>query len=191
MKKLLIMYCSALIACNNNTVEHTPPATVQHKDSTDWPAHFGFGREATPQQIAQQDIDVRPDGQELPAGTGNAAAGKSIYKVKCAACHGDGTIAADKLPAPALFGNDQKAKTIGNYWPYATTIFDYVRRAMPFNAPGSLTDTEVYHLTAYLLYANNIIGEKESINAQTLPAVKMPAHDRFVNDDRHGGAEVK
>ena len=85
----------------------------------------------------------------------------------------------------------KKEKTIGNYWPYATTVFDYVRRAMPFNAPGSLTNEEVYHLTAYLLNANEIIDEKYVINAQTLPKVIMPAQKLYVPDDRKGGAEIK
>lgn len=85
----------------------------------------------------------------------------------------------------------KKEKTIGNYWPYATTVFDYIRRAMPFSQPGSLTNEEVYHLTAYLLNANEIIDEKTVINAQTLPKIVMPARDLFVPDDRKGGPEIK
>ncbi len=82
-------------------------------------------------------------------------------------------------------------KTIGTYWPYATTVFDYIRRAMPFNEPGSLTDEEVYHLTAYLLHANGIIDEKATITAQTLPKVVMPAQKLFIPDDRRGGPEIR
>lgn len=198
MRKILLLYSCLLVACRENTViERTVYVTVppvKSVDSVCWPAHFGFGKVAGRELIARLDIDVRPDGKGLPAGEGHVADGKSIYQVKCAACHGtEGTIGNEQLPAPALFGDNKKAsvKTIGNYWPYATTIFDYVRRAMPFNAPGSLTNKEVYNLTAYLLYANRIIGEHDIIDAKTLPAVKMPAHDRFVDDDRHGGAEVK
>lgn len=113
------------------------------KDTTHWPATFGFGRTATKEEIAKWDISIRPDGKNLPAGEGDATKGAAIYKVKCAACHGiDGKeIPGTKLPAPALVSDTvakSKPKTIGNYWPYATTIFDYIRRAMPYNRPARL-----------------------------------------------------
>ncbi|GAB4017648.1 c-type cytochrome [Spirosoma koreense] len=156
-------------------------------------ARFGFGRPATPAEIARLDIDVRPDGKGLPPGQGRFATGKVIFAHKCAACHGAGGIGG---PNGSLVStNDpsrkQPEKTIGNYWPYATTIFDYIRRAMPFSEPGSLTNDEVYNLTAYLLTANGIIDEKTVINAQTLPKVAMPARTLFVPDDRKGGPEIK
>lgn len=157
---------------------------------------FGFGRPATPQDIARLDIDVRPDGKGLPPGEGNVLKGKAVYAIKCAACHApDGReIPGVKLLGPALVSDTSaksKPKTIGNYWPYATTLFDYIRRTMPYNLPGSLTDTEVYSLTAYLLNANKIISTDAVMNAATLPKVIMPAKKLFIKDDRHGGPEVR
>ncbi|WP_245917038.1 cytochrome c [Mucilaginibacter yixingensis] len=165
-------------------------------DTTKWPPHFGFGHAATEQEIKLWDIDIRPDGLGLPSGSGTVAQGKAVYVVKCAACHGmEGReLPGVKLPAPALVSDTlagSRPKTIGNYWPYATTVFDYIRRTMPYNLPGSLNDNEVYSLTAYLLSANQIISPNTIINAQTLPAVVMPAKKLYVRDDRKGGKEVK
>lgn len=159
-----------------------------------WPDSFGFGKRATPAQIARWDIAIPPDGAGLPLGQGTAAAGKIIYVEKCAACHGTGDDSAGTpTPAPQLISRkgDTKTKTIGNYWPYATTIFDYIRRAMPYNAPGSLTADETYQLTAFLLYANGITPAEKIIDARSLPAVRMPAKELFVPDDRKGGPEIK
>jgi len=158
-----------------------------------FPVSFGFGRAATPAEIAKLDIDIRPDGLGLPPGAGTAAEGKAIFDLKCAACHGvggvggpNGSLAISSDPQAA-----RREKVIGNYWPYATTIFDYIRRAMPFNQPGSLTDEEVYKLTAYLLYLNKIVDEKTLIDARSLPQVVMPAQKHYVTDDRQGGPEIK
>jgi cytochrome c len=154
---------------------------------------FGFGRKATQAEMERLDIDVRPDGKGLPAGSGIVSKGKIIFENKCVACHGaggiggvSGSLVTNKNPT-----DKKKEKTIGNYWPYSTTVFDYIRRAMPFNEPNSLTNEEVYHLTAYLLNANEIIDGKTVINAQTLPKIVMPAHKMFVPDDRKGGVEIK
>jgi mono/diheme cytochrome c family protein len=166
------------------------------KDSAQWPATFGFGRTATADEIAKWNISVSPDGKGLPPGTGDAIKGAAIYNLKCAACHGAGgkETPGVKLPAPALVSDtiaNSKPKTIGNYWPYATTLFDYVRRAMPYNLPGSLSDNEVYSVTAYLLSANKIIQADVVLNAQSLPKVIMPAKKLFIVYDRKGGPEVK
>ena len=178
---------------SNHSVESSNLVYKSKKDSSGTPQHFGWGRTPTKAEIERLDIDVRPDGKGLPAGAGLASKGKVIFETKCVACHGvggiggiNGSLVTNKNPA-----DKKKEKTIGNYWPYATTVFDYVRRAMPFNAPGSLTNEEVYHLTAYLLNANEIIDEKYVINAQTLPKVIMPAQKLYVPDDRKGGAEIK
>jgi S-disulfanyl-L-cysteine oxidoreductase SoxD len=155
------------------------------------PARFGIGRPATKAEIAAWDISIRPDGKGLPPGSGTAQDGKEIYAAKCAACHGRTGTEGPYARLVGTMGDTTRAKTIGNYWPYATTIFDYTRRAMPYNAPGSLTATEVYSLTAWLLAANKIIGPDEVVDAERLPKVVMPAKKFFVRDDRRGGPEVK
>ena len=171
------------------------------------PKRYGIGSPATPDQIAALDIDVRPDGTGLPPGGGSARDGAPIYAPKCASCHGangeggaaDALVgAAPKETAPFgpeyerwRSGRPDVPFTIGNYWPYATTIFDYVRRAMPANAPGSLTANETYAHTAWLLARNDIISDGDTMNAETLPRVRMPARARFVPDNRKGGSEVR
>jgi S-disulfanyl-L-cysteine oxidoreductase SoxD len=160
--------------------------------SAQTPARLGIGRPATPAEIAALDIDVGPDGAGLPPGRGTAADGAPIYAARCAGCHGKtgkegpndtlvGRLPGDEFP----FARDPRApKTIGSYWPYATTVFDYIRRAMPPDKPGSLTDQEVYHLTAYLLALNDLIPADGAIDAASLPKVKMPARDHFKPDTR-------
>ena len=156
------------------------------------PATFGIGRPATPAEIAALDIDVGPDGIGLPPGRGTAAEGAPIYAARCASCHGKtgkegpNDLLVGRLPGDAFpFAKDPRApKTIGSYWPYATTVFDYIRRAMPPDKPGSLRDEEVYGLVAYLLSLNELIAPDAVVDAASLPKVKMPAHDRFVPDTR-------
>jgi len=153
------------------------------------PDRFSIGRAASAADIARWDIDIGPDGAGLPAGGATARQGEPVYTEKCAGCHGvDGRKGLDKLAGPLT---DTRRKTVGNYWPYATTLFDYIRRAMPLAAPGSLTDTEVYGLTAYVLYLNTLVPVDQPMNAESLPEVAMPARDRFVSDDRRGGPEVR
>ena len=150
---------------------------------------LSIGRAANAADIARWDIDVGPDGAGLPSGGGTALQGETIYAEKCASCHGpDGRLGRDKLAGPP---DETRKKTVGNYWPYATTLFDYIRRAMPTTQPGSLADAEVYALTAYILHLNSIITADQEINAESLPKIIMPAHDRFIPDDRHGGTEVR
>ncbi|GAB3250171.1 cytochrome c [Larkinella harenae] len=161
-------------------------------DTLGWPASFGLGRPATRQEITALDIDVRPDGIGLPIGSGTVSAGKALYAAQCVACHGatgtENATLGGRLVATSL---KDRQKAIGNYWPYSTTLFDYIRRAMPLNAPGSLSNQEVYSLTAYLLYLNKIVDSTAVMNAQTLPKIVMPAHSFFVPDDRKGGREIK
>ena len=172
-------------ACNN--------AKESSKASDDWPDSFGLGRSATAEEILLKDIDIGPDGTGLlHEGKGKASSGAIIYQQKCAACHGKdgkdgpfGALVSD--PNDTISSN----KTIGNYWPYATTIYDYIHRAMPFDKPGSLTSDEVYHLTAFILYSNKIIDSTDVIDWQTLPGIEMPAKNMFIPDDRKGGPEVK
>jgi mono/diheme cytochrome c family protein len=134
--------------------------------------------------IAAWDISILPDGTGLPKGGGTPAQGAVIYAEKCAACHGDngkgGGPAAALVSDNVIAGISASQKTIKNFWPYATTIFDFVRRAMPFQTPRSLTDDEVYALTAYILAENKLIGANDMMNAQTLPQVNMPNRDNFI-----------
>ena len=183
----------ALLACAVGLI-----VVAQAQQQTQPPPRFGFGRPATPAEIAAWDIDVGPDGKGLPAGRGTAAEGAVTYAAKCAACHGK---TGKEGPNDVLVGREPRGvfpsgkeievrRTIGNYWPYATTVFDYVRRAMPTPTPGSLTDDEVYGLVAFLLAANEIIPADAVMDATTLPKVAMPAHDKFVIDPR-GGPKAK
>jgi cytochrome c len=162
------------------------------------PATFGIGRAATPAEIAARDIDIGPDGAGLPQGKGSAADGARVYAARCAACHGQSGREGpnDVLVAPAptsgfsFAQNPKLPRAIGNYWPYATTLFDYIRRAMPPDAPGSLSDDDVYALVAHLLAWNQIVAADAVLDAGSLPKVRMPARDYFVPEAR-GTAKPK
>lgn len=146
-----------------------------------------LGTTAPASMVSAMDISIPPSGAGLPAGSGNAAQGQKVYDAKCQACHGPKGVGK---PADALVGgkgslaSGKPMRTVGSYWPYATTLFDYTRRAMPTTAPMSLSNEEVYAVTAYVLYLNGIISEKDEMNAQTLPAVKMPNRDGFIDYSR-------
>jgi cytochrome c len=153
---------------------------VVHASAADGP---NLGREVTAAEIAGWDISIPPDGSGLPPGDGTAAAGATVYAAKCQSCHGEQ--GAGKPNDPLVGGQGTLAsprpvRTIGSYWPYATTVFDYVRRSMPYQQPQSLTNDEVYAVTAYLLHLNGIIAENEAMNARTLPQVKMPNRNNFI-----------
>jgi len=160
---------------------------------------LGIGRAATAAEIKKIDIDVRPDGQGLPDGKGTVAEGAKIYGAKCQSCHGANGMggSAERLVDREsgtnwdFATNAKLVKTVGNYWPYATTLYDYTNRAMPFTQPGTLTADETYSLVAYILALNKIVPEDAEMNRTTLPAVKMPSRDRFVIDNRKGGKVVK
>lgn len=169
---------------------------VQAGSAHGTPERYGIGTPATAAELVAVDIDVSPSGEGLPAGQGTPSEGALTFAQKCAVCHGPS--GEGQGPYPRLIGpeprdsfpfgrNPKLVKTIGNYWPYATTVYDYVHRAMPFTAPGSLSPNEVYGLTAFLLARNGIIGIHDTIDAQRLPRVRMPARNRFVRDDRTGG----
>lgn len=155
------------------------------------PPTFGIGRPATAAEIAARDIDIGPDGAGLPPGRGTATEGAALYAARCASCHGKtGTegpndVLVARWSGSFPFAHDPAVpKAIGNYWPYATTLFDYIRRAMPPNAPGSLADDEVYALVAHLLAWNGLVPPDAVMDAASLPNVQMPARDRFVPDTR-------
>ncbi len=143
----------------------------------------GLGVEATQEQVAAWSLTILPDGTGLPQGSGTAELGAKIYAEKCVACHGKtGTEGPnDKLVGGhGTISGDRPVRTVGSYWPYATTVFDYIRRAMPLMQPQSLSNDETYALTAHLLELNGIIDSSEVMDAQTLPKVKMPNVDNFV-----------
>jgi cytochrome c len=142
-----------------------------------------LGRAATPAEVAGWDISIAPDGRGLPSGRGTSAEGALVYAQKCQACHGEKGVNGpnDRLVGgQGTLGSKTPVRTVGSYWPYATTVFDYVRRAMPYAQPQSLTDDETYAVTAYLLSLNGIIGDHDEMNAQTLPKVKMPNQASFI-----------
>ena len=142
-----------------------------------------LGEPISPADIAAWDIAILPDGTGLPPGSGTAAEGAPIYATKCALCHGvnqEGGISLALVGGAPLTNGIDTVKTIKNFWPVATTLFDYTRRAMPWLTPRTLTDDEVYALTAYLLAINNIIDEDDEMNAETLPEVQMPNRDGFI-----------
>ena len=142
---------------------------------------FGFGSVPSEADITARDIAVGPDGTGLPPGRGTVSAGEQVYLAKCAACHGP---TGTEGPRDKLVGERLPVKTIGSFWPYATTVFDYIRRAQPFDRPGSLTPEEVYAVTAWLLFRNQIIAANQVIDATTLPAIRMPNREGFVPDPR-------
>jgi cytochrome c len=147
---------------------------------------LGIGHVASPSQIAGWDIDVRADGQGLPPGHGSAREGEKIFAETCAACHG---AKGEGKPADRLVGGfgtlatSKPVRTVGSYWPYASTLFDYIRRAMPFNSPQSLTADQVYAVSAYILYLNNIVTEDTVLDATSLPRVEMPNRNGLTNPD--------
>ncbi|HEX2780152.1 MAG TPA: cytochrome c [Gemmatimonadaceae bacterium] len=201
----IALLCVAVVAgCGdrggaNNSGDAALPADV--KPAPRAPERFGsIGRVATPAEVAAWDIDVNPEGKGLPPGRGTYAAGAAVFAQKCASCHGPK--GEGIAPNPRLVGRDPRegfpfgqdlkyVKTVGNYWPYATTLYDYIHRAMPLSAPGSLRPDEIYSVVDFLLAENEIIDRSAVMDAKTLPAVRMPAREHFVVDDRRGGAAFR
>ena len=147
-----------------------------------------LGKPASTAMVRAWNQDVFPEGEGLPEGQGNSVRGKKVFQTFCQSCHGVEGIggSAEELAGAAhSLTDDPPDKTIGTYWPYATTIFDFTRRSMPLNVPGSLDNDQLYAVTAYLLYLNGIIAEQDVMNAKTLPAVKMPNRYGFINVYRH------
>ncbi|WP_100379153.1 c-type cytochrome [Polynucleobacter brandtiae] len=166
---LVIFIISLVIACGNNSY-------YQGKST-------GLGKTISENQIQAWNIDISPTGAGLPPGSGTAKSGEKLYQQKCASCHGDKGQGgpANRLVGGGGLNTNTPIKTVGSFWPYSTTIFDYVRRAMPHQAPQSLSNTQVYEATAYILYMNQIITKDEVIDAHSLPLVRMPNRSGFIS----------
>jgi len=193
---ILVSAALAVAACGSDTEVPsgmTAGTSVAYALPPESPSRFSFGTEASVARIAMWDIDVKPDGEGLPPGSGTVAEGERVYMTHCVSCHGP---TGTEGPYDRLVGTDPweewpENRAIGNYWPYATTLYDYIRKAMPQLTPGILTANETYSVIAYVLSLNGIVGADVIMNAETLPAVVMPARDRFIVDDRQGGREVR
>ena len=167
---VVIAIGAALAACAAQPQSGRPPA---------------LGAAASAQEIARYDISIPPSGAGLPPGSGTARQGAAVYAAKCQSCHGEkgaGKPADPLVGGIGTLATGKPVRTVGSYWPYATTLFDYTRRAMPISNPLSLRDDEVYAVSAYVLFLNGIVGEDAVMNAQTLPQVKMPNRDGFISD---------
>lgn len=156
---------------------------------------YNLGREALPEEVTAWDIDVRADGQGLPKGQGKVSDGEKIYAEQCAACHGDFGEGIDRWPVlvggKGTLASQNPVKTIGSYWPYASTVFDYIRRAMPFGNAQSLSPNEIYALTAYLLYMNEVVNDDAFVlSDKNFTSIKMPNEKNFTKDARPDTALV-
>ena len=152
-------------------------------------AGYGVGTPLSDQDVAPWNIDIAPDGRGLPAGSGDVATGARVFAAQCAACHGahgEGLLGDALVGGRGTLASAKPKRTVGSYWPYATTLFDYIRRAMPFTAPESLSADDVYAVCAFLLNQNGIVPPDTRLDAHSLPAVKMPNRDGFVADPRPG-----
>jgi cytochrome c len=159
-------------------------ALLMSVTSGTWADSPNLGRSVSPEEAAAWDISIAPDGANLPPGSGTPAQGEAVYRATCQTCHGERGAGKPNEQLVGgqgtLAGNGTPIKTVGSYWPYATTLFDYVRRAMPITAPKSLTDDQVYAVCAYILSLNGIIGANDAMNAETLPTVRMPNRSGFI-----------
>ena len=149
---------------------------------------LGIGREATPQEVRAWDIDVRPDGQGLPKGKGTVAEGERLFEERCSACHGEFGEGVDRWPVLAgghgTLASDNPKKTMGSYWPFLSTAYDYIYRAMPFGDAQSLSPDETYAIIAYLLHMNDLVDAKFELNESNFTSIRLPNEKNFVNDPR-------
>ena len=155
---------------------------------------YGVGRPPTAEEIKTWDISVFPDGTGLPEGSGTAAQGKDVYERRCAECHGNNGEGGEQGALVGGVGSLDSAKpvkTVVSYWPYATTLWDYTNRSMPFDTPGVLTNDQMYAVVAYVLFLGEVVGENDVLDAKTLPEVKMPNRDGFIPDDRPDAGAAK
>ena len=171
------------------------PTKAKTQQTSDAPKRLSIGREAAPAEIAGWDIDIRPDGQGLPIGKGTVKQGEPLYLERCAACHGEFGESAGRWPilmggAGTLSSHDP-VKSVGSYWPYASTLMDYIRRTMPFGNAQSLTNDELYAITAYVLYLNDVVKDQNfELNDKNFTSIKLPNQPNFIDDDRETTEKV-
>ena len=180
VKKIIIITAGLTLLAACSTSQNTAPKNT---------SGAAFGKPISEQDLKAWNIDIRTqDGQGLPAGQGNAVAGETIYNAKCASCHGPdakgGPVFGTMVGGIGSFTTNTRLLTPGSMYPYAPILFDYVRRAMPMDKPQSLTNDEVYALSAYILNLNGLVGKTDEMNSKTLAAIKMPNRDGFIVDDR-------
>ncbi|WP_227246944.1 c-type cytochrome [Paraburkholderia caribensis] len=182
------LLCASLAACSTSlTASHDaqrPALNADLRKSAD-----AIGTPVSDADIAAWNIDVAPDGQGLPPGSGDVAMGGKVFAARCAACHGakgEGLIGDQLIGGQGTLTSANPKRTVGSYWPYATTLFDYIRRAMPYNAPQSLSADEVYAVSAWILNQNGIVSDDARLDAHSLASVRMPNRDGFVPDPRPG-----
>jgi cytochrome c len=173
MRKLRIAMLAALaLACATSAQAQSP---------------YGIGRAATPAEIVGWNIDIDREGHNLPPGSGTVGHGHEVFDQQCAACHGakgEGGVGDQLVGGQGTLATPKPVRTVGSYWPYAPTLFDYIRRAMPQNAPQSLSNDDVYAVSAYILNLNGLLPADAALDARTLPAIKMPNRNMFTGDTR-------
>ncbi|WP_315736276.1 cytochrome c [Bradyrhizobium sp. SZCCHNR1093] len=187
--KLLIAAAALATLAGSVAFAGGPSEKIEAKTEAKPPQRFNIGRAPSAEEIRGWDIDVRPDGQGLPVGKGTVAQGEKLFMDNCASCHGEFGEGAGRWPVLAggkgSLTSDNPVKTVGSYWPYASTLFDYVRHAMPFGSPQSLKVDEYYALVAYVLYLNDVITDQNfELSNSNLATIKMPNEGGFIMDDR-------
>jgi len=195
---IVALFTAALAACGAGAENSPSAATAAAPEPTyqgDRVGHYGYGSTATAEQIAGWDIDIRPDGTGLPAGSGSVEDGEWLYEEQCAECHGSFGEGVGRYPVLAggegTLRDDRPSKTVGSYWPYTSTLFDYIYRAMPFTQPESLSADETYALTAYVLYLNDLVEDDLVLNQDNLASIRLPNEPNFVPDPRPDVANTR
>jgi S-disulfanyl-L-cysteine oxidoreductase SoxD len=185
LHKLLIAFAAAMAVLLGG---HSTPVLAQQGKPAAVSKKTGLGREALADEVKAWDTDVRPDGQGLPSGKGSVKDGEDLYQAQCAACHGEFGESAGRWPVVAggrgSLKNEGPEKTVGSFWPFASTTFDYIKRAMPYGNARSLTDDEVYAITAYVLYLNDVVKEDFVLTKENFTSIKLPNVGGFYDDDR-------
>ena len=189
-KASFVLFAVTLVACTVTVIDERGATRVtEYNARQDQVAgHYGVGKDASPEEIAGWDIDIRPDGVGLPPGGATAEDGEMLYEDQCASCHGSFGEGVGRYPVLAggegTLTEDRPEKTVGSFWPYASTLWDYIHRAMPFTTPQSLSDEEVYAITAYVLYLNDLVEYEFELTQDNLASIEMPNKDGFFFDDR-------